>query len=179
MEDLLEEVKDFEAEKAQMADDKKNKEASLVAGGKVLHEKTANQILAGETVAIGGSEPSLLWHSPASSVSDVDLTSEPSTNSSKKRQARDQFFGDFDLMEHESKKFDLEVKTFDLESKRFDAELEWKWSEQEQAMVLHREAMELKKWEIDVQQQSLRLQLTQHQEEMRLRFLKFEQQLKK
>jgi hypothetical protein len=48
-------------------------------------------------------------------------------------------------MEHESKKFDLEVKTIDLESKRFDAELEWKWSEQEQAMVLHREAMELKK----------------------------------
>jgi hypothetical protein len=51
MEDLLEKVKDFEAEKAQMADDKKNNEASLVAGGKVLREKAANQILAGETVA--------------------------------------------------------------------------------------------------------------------------------
>jgi hypothetical protein len=60
MEDLLEEVKDFEAEKGQMTDDKKNKEASLVAGGKVLHEKAANQILAGETVTIGGSEPTLL-----------------------------------------------------------------------------------------------------------------------
>jgi hypothetical protein len=108
MEDLLGEVKDFEAEKAQMADDKKNKEASLVAGGKVLHEKVANRILAGETVAIGGSEPTLLQSSPASSVSDVDLTLEPSTNSSKNLQARDRFFGDFDLMEHESKKFDLE-----------------------------------------------------------------------
>ena len=103
MEDLLEEVKDFEAEKAHMADEKKNKEASLVAGGKVLCEKAANQTLAGETVAIGNSEPTLLWCSPASSVSDVDLTSEPSTNSSKKRQACDGFFGDFDLMEHESK----------------------------------------------------------------------------
>jgi hypothetical protein len=179
MEDLLEEVKDFEAEKAQMTDEKRNKEASLVAGGKILREKTANQILAGETVAIGGSEPTLLRRSPASSVSDVDLTSEPSTNSSKKRQARDRFFGEFDLMEHESKKFDLEVKKFDLESKRFDAELELKRAEQEQAMVLHREAMELKKREIDVQQQSLQLQLTQHQEEMRLRFLEFEQRLKK
>jgi len=65
MEDLLEEVKDFEAEKAQMADDKKNKEGSLVAGGKELREKGANQILAGETVAIGGSEPTLLRFSPA------------------------------------------------------------------------------------------------------------------
>jgi hypothetical protein len=37
------------------------------------------------------------------SVSDVDLTTEPSTNSKKKRQARDHFFGDFDLMKHESK----------------------------------------------------------------------------
>jgi hypothetical protein len=66
----------------------------------------------------------LFRRSPASSVSEADLTSEPSTNSSKKRQARDRFFGDFDLMEHESKKFDLE-------SKRFDAELELKQAEQE------------------------------------------------
>jgi len=65
MEDLLEEVKDFEMEKAHMADEKKNKEASLVAGGKVLCEKAANQILVGETVAIGGSEPTLLWCFPA------------------------------------------------------------------------------------------------------------------
>jgi hypothetical protein len=39
----------------------------------------------------------------------------------------------------------LEVKKFDLASKRFDAELELKQAEQEQAIVLHREAMELKK----------------------------------
>jgi hypothetical protein len=103
MEDLLEEVKDFEAEKAQMADDKNNKEACLVAGGKVLHEKSANHILGGETVAIGGSEPTLLQLSPASSVSDIDLTMEPSTKSSKKRQAHDCLFGDFDFMEYESK----------------------------------------------------------------------------
>jgi len=77
-----------------------------------------------------------------------------------------------------AKKNDLEVKKFDLESKTFNAELELKRAEQEQAIVLHREAMELKKREIDVQHKSLQLPLTQHQEEMRLRFLEFEQRLK-
>jgi hypothetical protein len=120
IEDLLEEIKDFEAEWSQMVDDKRSKEASLVAGGKVLREKATQQILGGEPLAIGGSEPTLLRHSPASSVSGVsdgnDMTN-PSTASSKKRRAHEHFF--FDLAE-----------------------------------------------------------LTQHQEEMRLQFLKFEQRLK-
>jgi hypothetical protein len=38
--------------------------------------------------------------------------------------------------------------------------------------MLHREAMEMKK-------QALQLQLTQHQDEMKLRFLEMEQRLKK
>jgi hypothetical protein len=60
MEDLLEEMKDFEAERPQMVDDKRSIEASLVAGGKALCDKAAQQILGGESVAIGGSEPVLL-----------------------------------------------------------------------------------------------------------------------
>jgi hypothetical protein len=46
-----------------------------------------------------------------------------------------------------------------------------KQAEQQQAMLLHRVAMELKKRENDVQHQSLQLQLMQGQEEMKLCFL--------
>jgi hypothetical protein len=47
MKDLLEEIKDFEAEKTQMVDDKRSKEASLVARDKALCDKAAQQILDG------------------------------------------------------------------------------------------------------------------------------------
>jgi hypothetical protein len=75
----------------------------LAAGGKPF-------ILGSETVAVGGIEPTLHSCCPDSSVSDFDLTTEPSTTSSKKHLVHDHFFGKFDFMEHENKKFELEVK---------------------------------------------------------------------
>ena len=56
MEDLLLEIKDHEAEKEQKKESKKSQEESLVAGGKLLRDKAAQQILSGTTVAIGGAE---------------------------------------------------------------------------------------------------------------------------
>jgi hypothetical protein len=92
MEDFQEEIKDFEAVKTQKVDVNRSKEASLVAGGKALHDKAAQQIFYGETVAISGTEPALLQHYPACSVCDIDAKMEPSTASSKKCQAHDHFF---------------------------------------------------------------------------------------
>ncbi len=66
---------------------------------------------------------------------------------------------------HKSKRLELELQKLNCKSKRFDAEFESKWAEQQQAMLFHREVMELKKKEIDVQHRSLQLYLTQHQEE--------------
>jgi hypothetical protein len=175
MEDLLDEMKDCEVEKAQKRDAKRNKEESLVAGGKLLRDKAARQILAGESVAIGGQKATLFKPSPTSSVSnmsDAETTTNPSTGSSKKRSLREHFFNEFDLLDHENKKLDLEYMKFDLESKKIQAEIELRQEEQKQTLMLHREAMEMKK-------QALQLQLTQHQDEMKLRFLEMEQRLKK
>jgi hypothetical protein len=44
--------------------------------------------------------------------------------------------------------------------------------------MLHKEAMEMKKQEIENHHQALQFQLTQHQDEMRLGFLEMEQHLK-
>ena len=78
MEDLLLEIKDHEAEKEQKKESKKSQEESLVAGGKLLRDKAAQQILSGTTVAIGGAETSLATFqaSPTSSVSDVEASTE-------------------------------------------------------------------------------------------------------
>ncbi len=57
--------------------------------------------------------------------------------------------------------------------------MEFKREEQQQTMMFHKEEMELKKKEIDAQHQSLQFQLTQHQDDMRLRFMEFEQRFRK
>jgi glycerol-3-phosphate responsive antiterminator len=59
MEDLLLEMKDHEEAKEQIKEAKKNIEASLVAGGKLLRDKDAHQILGETAVAVGGVEPKL------------------------------------------------------------------------------------------------------------------------
>ena len=42
-------------------------------------------------------------------------------------------------------------------------------------MTFHKEEMEVKRKGIDAQHQSLQFQLTQHQDEMKMRFMEFEQ----
>jgi hypothetical protein len=78
MEDLLLEIKDHETEKEQKKKSKKSQEESLVAGGKLLCDKAAQQILSGTTVAIGGAETLLATFraSPASNISDVEASTE-------------------------------------------------------------------------------------------------------
>jgi hypothetical protein len=46
-------------------------------------------------------------------------------------------------------------------------------------MTFHKEEMELKRKEIDAQHQALQFNLTRHQDEMRMRFMEFEQWFKK
>jgi hypothetical protein len=53
--------------------------------------------------------------------------------------------------------------------------MEFKHEQQQQSMMFHKEEMELKKKEIDAQHQSLQFQLTQHQDDMRMRFMEFKQ----
>jgi hypothetical protein len=177
MEDLLLEMKDHEAEKEQTKEAKKNIEASLVAGGKLLRDKAAHQILGGTAVAIGGVEPKFRA-SPTSSVSDFDASAETSS-ASKKRRAAERSSFEVDLMEHENKKMDLELKKFELEAKKFETDIELKREQQHQLMTFHKEEMELKRKEIDVQHQALQFNLTRHQDEMRMRFMEFEQWFKK
>ncbi len=62
MEDILDELKDHDAEKTQKQDEEKSWEDSLVAGGKLLHVKAK---------AINGGEPTLFEPSPATSVSSI------------------------------------------------------------------------------------------------------------
>jgi len=70
----------------------------------------ARQILGGESVAIGGGEPTSLKPSPTSTVSgmsDVEIISDPTSGSSKKRSAREHFLMNL-VMDHENNKLDLE-----------------------------------------------------------------------
>ncbi len=177
MEDLLQEIQDFEAEKSLKRDEKKSREAELVAGGQKLRDKAAHQLLSGVPFAIGGMRPS-----PTSSVSDVDVSAttkskESSTAStSKKRPGR--FFEDFDLVEHENKKMELEVRKLDLECKKFEAEMQLKREQYQQNLAFHNDAMDIKKREIDAQHQAIQMQMSQHQDNMRMKFLEFEQRMK-
>ena len=57
--------------------------------------------------------------------------------------------------------------------------MEFKWEQQHQLITFHKEEMEPKRKEIDAQHQSLQFQLTQHQDEMKMRFMEFEQWFKK
>jgi hypothetical protein len=59
MEDHLMEINDHETEKEQKKENKKSQEESLVAGGKLLRDKAAQQIVTGTTVAVGGAKASL------------------------------------------------------------------------------------------------------------------------
>ena len=181
MEDLLMEIKDHEVEKEQKKENKKYQEESLVAGGKLLWDKAAQQILSGTTVAVGGAEASLATFraSPTSSVSDLEASAERSSSGSKKRRALERRSIEVDMLEHENKKIELELKKFELESKKFEADMEFKREQQQQIMMFHKEEMELKKKEIDAQHQSLQFQLTQHQDDMRMRFMEFEQRFRK
>jgi hypothetical protein len=180
MEDLLLEMKDHEAEKEQIKEAKKNIEASLVAGGKLLRDKAVHQILGEIAVAVGGVEPklALLWASPTSSLSDFDASAEASCASKKWRAVECSSF-EVDMMEHENKKMELELKKFDLDAKKFEADMEFRREQQHQLMTFQREEMELKRKEIDAQHQSLQFQLTQHQDEMRMRFMEFKQRFRK
>jgi hypothetical protein len=129
MDDLLEEMKDNEVERNKIKDEKKKREDSLVAGGKLLRDKAAVQILNGGAVAIGGPEPSLLTararESPTFSLSDMESSITPSSGW-KRSSGRDRFFNEAEaeLLEHERKKIELEVKKFELDSKKIEAEME-------------------------------------------------------
>ena len=70
---------------------------------------------------------------------------------------------------------ELELKKFDLDAKKFEADMEFRREQQHQLMTFQREEMELIRKEIDSQHQSLQFQLTQHQDEMKMRFMEFEQ----
>jgi hypothetical protein len=59
---------------------------------------------------------------------------------------------------------DLELKKFELEAKKFEAYIELKREQQHQLMTFHKEEMEQKR---------------KHQDEMRMRFMEFEQRFKK
>jgi len=47
LEDITDEVQDYQAEKVQKKNEEKNKEAALVAGGKQLCDKAAVQVMPG------------------------------------------------------------------------------------------------------------------------------------
>jgi hypothetical protein len=177
MEDLLEEMKDFEAEKFQKREDKKNSEEALVAGGKTLRDKAAHQILCGAPVVVGGGVATLR-PSPTSSVSDIEASSKEPSTSSKKRPGHSRLFNDFDLVEHENKRMELDLKKFELETKKFEAEMELKRDVLQQNLEFHRDAMEMKKQEIVAQHQAIQVQIMQHQDTMRLKFLQLEQRKK-
>jgi hypothetical protein len=55
--------------------------------------------------------------------------------------------------------------------------MEFKHDRQQQSMVFQKKEIELKRKEIDAKYQALQFQLTQHQDDMRLRFIKFEQRI--
>ena len=212
MEDLVEEMRDFEAEKSQKREEKKNREESLVAGGQKLRDKAAQQILGGVPVAVGCLRPS-----PTSSMSDADVagvkSKEPSTSSVAKK-SPSHLFEDYDLAEHENKKMEIEARKLELEAKKFEsemelkreeyrqnslrfqremelkreeyeqnmlrfrAEMEFKRDQHQQNLAFHHDSMELKKKEIDTQHQALQLQVTKHQDEMRMKFMEMEQRMK-
>ncbi len=48
----------------------------------------------------------------------------------------------------------------------------------EQHMQIHRDTMAMQKQQIDAQVQSIQLQITQHNDDMKIRFLELEQKLK-
>jgi hypothetical protein len=80
MEDLIDEIKDNEVEKNKIKDEKKIVKIRW-AGGKLLRDKAAVQILSGGAVTIGGPEPSLLTararESPTFSLSDMESSITP------------------------------------------------------------------------------------------------------
>ena len=83
LEDISQEVLDFEVEKEKKKADKESTEAALVAGGASLHDKAATMVLNGEKVRIGGpavdlttvGRASLLFPFFGSSLTDGSVTS--------------------------------------------------------------------------------------------------------
>jgi hypothetical protein len=108
----------------------------------------------------------------------VEASSERSSSGSKKRRSLERSSIEIDMLEHENKKMELEIKKFELESKKFEADMEFKRDQQQQSLMFHKEEMELKRKEIDAQHQALQFQLTQHQDDMRMRFMDFEQRFR-
>ncbi len=56
--------------------------------------------------------------------------------------------------------------------------MEFKRDQHQQNLAFHHDSMELKKKEIDTQHQALQLQVTKHQDEMRMKFMEMEQCMK-
>jgi hypothetical protein len=91
LEDICQEVLDFEAEKEKKVD-KESTEAALVAGGASLRDKAATMIVNGEKVRIGGAAVDLTTAgraSPAislfgSSLTDGSVTLASTSTSEKK-----------------------------------------------------------------------------------------------
>jgi len=169
LEDMNDEVQDYQAEKVQKKTEEKNKEAALVAGGKQLRDKAAVQILNGEAVRVGGDAVelnNLRTPSPAMSMFGASDSGEKVS----KRSREDKML--FDLMESERKKVELDN----------DARME-----------IHRAEMAMRKQELDVKLQeveasrqqnqimltTLQNQMLQHQQAMELQMKQFELKLKK
>jgi len=101
LEDMNDEVQDYQAEKVQKKTEEKNKEAALVAGGKQLCDKAAVQIMSGEAVRVGGDAVefnNLQTPSPAMSM----FGGSDSGEKGSKQSREDKLL--FDLMESERKK---------------------------------------------------------------------------
>ncbi len=69
------------------------------------------------------------------------------------------------------------MKKFELGSKKIEAEMELKRAEMEQKCTFQKDAMVLKQKEIDTKVKSIEFQISQHQDDMRKRFLEMEQKL--
>jgi hypothetical protein len=110
LEDISQEVLDFEAEKEKKKADKESTEAALVAGGASLHDKAATMVLNGEKVRIGGPAVDLTTVGCASptislfgsSLTDGSVTSASTSTSDKKRNRDDKVLAS--MLELEAKK---------------------------------------------------------------------------
>jgi hypothetical protein len=145
LEDMNDEVQDYQAEKVQKKNEEKNKEVALVAGEKQLWNKAAVQIMSGEAVRVGGHAVefnNLHTPSPARSMFGGSDRGEKRSEWSREDKML------FDLMESQRKKVELDN----------DVWMEMHWTE----MVMHKHELK-QKVEASCQQNQIMLTTLQNQ----------------
>ncbi len=75
------------------------------------------------------------------------------------------------LIEFEKEKF---ASKMTLKHDEMKAAAELAKMEMDQHMQSHRDVMDIQKWEIDMKMQVINVQMTQHVDQMRIRFLELE-----